>query len=307
VSREDELAEQSKLRVNLPWDPNPRKPRFTPPPHTCDTHFHVWGPPDRFPYAESRRYTPPAAPIEHFWAMASVIGVERGFLLHASAHGFDNAVTLDAVARSEGRLRAVLRATDKHDAASLKQLHAQGVRGMRFNFIERLKTSAESGLFDGERLQKVAAQIAPLRWFIDLHIEAPLIVQNADLLRRVPIPIVIDHFGKVDLAQGVDHPTARALLDLLGEPNIWIKVSGSPERISAGATLEQLTTMAQAMIARAPNRVIWGSDWPHSDVFEPGRMPNDGDLMNMVQGFAPDEAARRKILAENPARLTDFA
>jgi predicted TIM-barrel fold metal-dependent hydrolase len=301
------LAEQSKLRVNLPWDPNPRKPRFTPPPHTCDTHFHVWGPPDRFPYAESRRYTPPAAPIEHFWAMASVIGVERGFLLHASAHGFDNAVTLDAVARSEGRLRAVLRATDKHDAASLKQLHAQGVRGMRFNFIERLKTSAESGLFDGERLQKVAAQIAPLRWFIDLHIEAPLIVQNADLLRRVPIPIVIDHFGKVDLAQGVDHPTARALLDLLGEPNIWIKVSGSPERISAGATLEQLTTMAQAMIARAPDRVIWGSDWPHSDVFEPGRMPNDGDLMNMVQGFAPDEAARRKILAENPARLTDFA
>ena len=301
------MAEQSKLRVNLPWDPNPRKPRFTPPPHTCDTHFHVWGPPDRFPYAESRRYTPPAAPIEHFWAMASVIGVERGFLLHASAHGFDNAVTLDAVARSEGRLRAVLRATDKHDAASLKQLHAQGVRGMRFNFIERLKTSAESGLFDGERLQKVAAQIAPLRWFIDLHIEAPLIVQNADLLRRVPIPIVIDHFGKVDLAQGVDHPTARALLDLLGEPNIWIKVSGSPERISAGATLEQLTTMAQAMIARAPDRVIWGSDWPHSDVFEPGRMPNDGDLMNMVQGFAPDEAARRKILAENPARLTDFA
>ena len=301
------MAEQSKLRVNLPWDPNPRKPRFTPPPHTCDTHFHVWGPPDRFPYAESRRYTPPAAPIEHFWAMATVIGVERGFLLHASAHGFDNAVTLDAVARSEGRLRAVLRATDKHDAATLKQLHAQGVRGMRFNFIERLKTSAESGLFDGDRLQKVAAQIAPLRWFIDLHIEAPLIVQNADLLRRVPIPIVIDHFGKVDLAQGVDHPTAHALLDLLGEPNIWIKVSGSPDRISAGATPEQLTTMAQAMIARAPNRVIWGSDWPHSDVFEPGRMPNDGDLMNMVQGFAPDEATRGKILAENPARLTDFA
>jgi predicted TIM-barrel fold metal-dependent hydrolase len=301
------LAEQSKLRVNLPWDPNPHKPRFMPPPHSCDTHFHVWGPPDRFPYAESRRYTPPAAPIEHFWAMASVIGVERGFLLHASAHGFDNAVTLDAVARSDGRLRAVLRATDKYDAATLKQLHAQGVRGMRFNFIERLKTSAESGLFDSERLQKVAAQIAPLRWFIDLHIEAPLIAQNADLLRRVPAPIVIDHFGKVNLAQGVDHPTARALLDLLGEPNIWIKVSGSPERISAGATLEQLTKMAQAMIARAPDRVIWGSDWPHSDVFEPGHMPNDGDLMNMVEGFAPDEATRRKILAENPARLTDFA
>jgi len=299
-------VEQSNLRVNLPWDPNPRKPRFTPPPNTCDTHFHVWGPPDRFPYAESRRYTPPAAPIEHFWKMASVIGVERGFLLHASAHGFDNAVTLDAVARSDGRLRAVLRATDKHDAATLKQLHAQGVRGMRFNFIERLKTSAETGVFDGERLQRVAAQIAPLSWFIDLHIEAPLIAQNAELLRRVPVPIVIDHFGKVNLTQGVHHPTARAVLDLLGEPNIWIKVSGSPTRIAAGGTIEQLTTMAQAMIARAPDRVIWGSDWPHSDVFEPGQMPNDGDLMNMVEGFAPDEATRRKILAENPARLTDF-
>jgi predicted TIM-barrel fold metal-dependent hydrolase len=298
--------EQSNLRVNLPWDPNTRKPRFTPPPNTCDTHFHVWGPPDRFPYSETRRYTPPAAPIEHFWAMSSVIGVRRGFLLHASAHGFDNAVTLDAVARSEGQLRAVLRATDKYDAAALTKLHAQGVRGMRFNFIERLKTSAESGLFDTERLQKVAAQIAPHSWFIDLHIEPKLIGENADLLRRIPVPIVIDHFGKVNITAGVDHPDTRAVLDLLGEPNIWIKVSGSPTRITAGGTIEQLTTMARAMIARAPDRIVWGSDWPHSDVFVPGTMPNDGDLMNMVEGFAPDEATRRKILADNPARLADF-
>ena len=298
--------EQSKLRVNFPWDPNPRKPRFTPPPNTCDTHFHVWGPPNLFPYAESRRYTPPAAPIEHFWAMSSVIGVERGLLLHASAHGFDNAVTLDAVARSDGRLRAVLRATDRHDAAALKALHAQGVRGMRFNFIERLKTSAESGLFDADLLQRVASQLAPLSWFIDLHIEPRLIVEQADVLRRLPVPVVIDHFGKVNLAEGVEQPAVRALLDLLGEPNIWIKVSGGPARISVGGTLEQLTTLARALIARAPDRVIWGSDWPHSDVYEPGRMPNDGDLMNMMLDFAPDEATRRKILAENPARLVDF-
>ena len=298
--------EQSKLRVNFPWDPNPRKPRFTPPPNTCDTHFHVWGPPNLFPYAESRRYTPPAAPIEHFWAMSSVIGVERGLLLHASAHGFDNAVTLDAVARSDGRLRAVLRATDRYDAAALKTLHAQGVRGMRFNFIERLKTSAESGLFDADLLQRVASQLAPLSWFIDLHIEPRLIVEQADVLRRLPVPVVIDHFGKVNLAEGVEQPAVRALLDLLGEPNIWIKVSGGPARISVGGTLEQLTKLARALIARAPDRVIWGSDWPHSDVYEPGRMPNDGDLMNMMLDFAPDEATRRKILAENPARLVDF-
>lgn len=298
--------DQSNLRVNLPWDPNPRKPSFTPPPNTCDTHFHVWGPPNLFPYAESRRYTPPAAPIEHFWAMASVIGVQRGFLLHASAHGFDNSVTLDAVARSEGRLRAVLRATDRYDAPTLKTLHAQGVRGMRFNFIERLKTSAESGLFDAGRLQKVASQLAPLSWFIDLHIEPHLIVENADLLRRLPVPVVIDHFGKMNLAEGVDQPAVRAMLDLLGEPNMWIKVSGAPERISVGGTLEQLTKLARALIARAPDRVVWGSDWPHSDVFEPGHTPNDGDLMNMVLDFAPEEAMRRKILAENPARLADF-
>jgi predicted TIM-barrel fold metal-dependent hydrolase len=299
-------VEQSNLRVNFPWDPNPRKPRFTPPRNSCDTHFHVWGPPNVFPYAESRRYTPPAAPIEHFWAMASVIGVERGLLLHASAHGFDNAVTLDAVARSEGRLRAVLRATDRYDAATLKALHAQGVRGMRFNFIERLKTSAESGLFEGDLLQRVAAQLAPLSWFIDLHIEPRLIVEKANVLRRLPVPVVIDHFGKVNLAEGVEQPAVRALLDLLGEPNIWIKVSGGPARISVGGTLEQLTELARALIARAPDRVIWGSDWPHSDVYEPGRMPNDGDLMNMVLDFAPDEATRSKILAENPARLVDF-
>ena len=177
---------------------------------------------------------------------------------------------------------------------------------MRFNFIERLKTSAESGLFEGDLLQRVASQLAPLSWFIDLHIEPRLIIEKADVLRRLPVPVVIDHFGKVDLAEGVEQPAVRTLLDLLGEPNIWIKVSGGPARISVGGTLEQLTKLARALIARAPDQVIWGSDWPHSDVYEPGRMPNDGDLVNMVLDFAPDEATRRKILADNPARLVDF-
>ena len=291
----------SKFRVNFPPDPNPEALRFTPPPGTCDTHFHVYGPPHVFPYVEERLYTPPAAPIEHWFLIAKAVGIERGVLVQPNVHGFVTDVTLDAIAKSEGRLRGMIRADPELTPEMAKSLHARGIRGIRFNFARHLK-----GRFDAAQYEKIVSVAALQGWVVDLHIDADLIVERAELIRRTNAPVLIDHFGRVDGRLGPDQSGFRVLLDLLGEPHVWIKISGVDRLMARGAAYEQVVSLAHALIDRAPNRVVWGTDWPHSNVFEPGKVPNDGDLMNMMLDLAPDEAQRNKILAENPAKLFGF-
>ena len=293
---------ESKLRVNFPPDPNPRKLRFAPPPGTCDTHFHIYGPPHLFPYVEERLYTPPAAPIEHWFLIAKAVGIERGILVQPNVHGFAPAVTLDALARSDGRLRGMIRADPSLTAADVKALHGKGVRGIRFNFARHL-----GGKFDADRFRRIVGTVAPQGWPVDLHIDADLIEERAELIRWVPVPVVIDHFGRVDGRLGVDQPAFRVLLDLAGEGNVYVKISGADRLMARGSTYDNVVALARALIARAPDRIVWGTDWPHSNVFEPNRTPNDGDLMNMMLDFAPDEAVRHGILVDNPARLFGFA
>jgi 2-pyrone-4,6-dicarboxylate lactonase len=289
----------AKLRVTLPPDPNPCQPRFTPPPGTCDTHFHVFGPPHLFPYVESRRYTPPAAPIEHFFGMAAIVGIKRGIMVQPQVHQWDSASTLEAIAKGEGRLLGMVHANPNQTEAEYRKLHAGGVRGVRFNTIERT-----GGRFDEARLQRVIAQVAPLGWPVDLHIEADFLERHAELVRRIPLPVIIDHFGNVPARA---HPAFKILLDLIGEPHVWLKISGADRLMSRGARYEEIVPLARALIARAPERIIWGTDWPHSNIFKHGTVPNDGDLMSMVLDFAPDAAVRQKILVDNPARLFGFA
>jgi predicted TIM-barrel fold metal-dependent hydrolase len=290
-----------KLRVTLPPDPNPRKPRFTPPPGTCDTHFHVFGPPHLFAYAEARRYTPPAAPIEHFLAMAKVIGIERGVMVQPNVHRWDSASTLDAIAKGEGRLRGMVHANPNLTAADHRKLDAGGVRGVRFNCNVRA-----GGSFDEARFRHVVSQVEALDWAIDLHMEPEFLAPHAELIRRLRLPVVIDHFANVRSRTGDDAADFKVLYDLLGEPHVWLKISGTDRLLSRGARYEDVVSLAQAVIARAPDRMIWGTDWPHSNLHEPGSVPNDGDLMSMLADFAPDETVRRKILVDNPARLFGF-
>jgi 2-pyrone-4,6-dicarboxylate lactonase len=292
----------SDAPVNFPPDPNPRALRFTPPPGTCDSHFHVFGPPHLFPYQEDRRYTPPAAPIEHFLALAKVLGIERGVLTSSFTYGLDNSIMLDALAKGEGRLRGMIWADPALDEADLKRLHAAGVRGVRFNYVSRW-----GGKLDPEFLHRILARLGALDWAVDFFVTPDMIEPCAALIRGLPHPVVIDHFGFVDGAKGVDQPEFRALLDLLGEPNAWVKISGANRLMARGARYEDVVALARALIARAPDRILWGTDWPHTDVFEPNKMANDGDLMNMMLDFAPDETVRRKILVDNPARLFGFA
>ncbi len=290
-----------KLRVNFPPDPNPRSLRFTPPPGACDTHFHVFGPPHIFPYAETRLYTPPAAPIEHYFSIAEKIGLQRGILVTPTVHGYDNSVMHDAIAKADGRLFGMIRANPDLTAQDNKDLHACGVRGVRFNFIRRLK-----GEFDKERFLGVVSCMDSLPWAIDLHTEPHVIEERADLIRSLPLPVIIDHFGLIDAYKGLQQPAFVVLLQLLSTGNVWLKISSADRQMVRGSKYEEVVAMARRLIAHRPDRLIWGTDWPHSFVWEAGKMANDGDLMNMLPDFAPDEANRRRILVDNPATLFGF-
>jgi 2-pyrone-4,6-dicarboxylate lactonase len=290
-----------KLRVILPPDPNPRKPKFTPPPGTCDTHFHVFGPPHLFPYVEARRYTPPAAPIEHFFGMAKVVGIERGVMVQPTVHRWDSASTLDALAKGDGRLRGMIHANPNFTEADHRKLHDGGVRGVRFNCVVR-----NGGVFDEKRFRHVVSQVETFGWAVDLHIDPDFLAPRAEMIRRMELPVVIDHFANVHSKAGKDEAEFKVLHDLMGEPHVWLKISGTDRLLSRGARYEEVVPLAQALIARAPDRIIWGTDWPHSNLFEPGSVPNDGDLMDVMLDYAPDETVRRKILVDNPARLFGF-
>lgn len=295
------------MRVCMPPDPNPRKPRVAPFRNACDTHFHVFGPPNEFPYAETRQYEPPAAPITHYHNMIAVIGIERAVVVQPSAHGFDNTATLNAIAVSGGRLRGVARVNDKVPDAELRRLHEGGIRGVRFNILNRA-----SGNIELDVLDQVVERIAELGWSVDLHIDPKNLLDQEQRIRAFQIPFVIDHMARIVPAEGLEQPGFQLLLDLMRDGKCWVKVTGADKISSRGRDADSVlpyrdvVPFARAVIAAAPDRILWGTDWPHSNNFEPGVTPNDGELVDLLSEFAPDEITRHKILVDNPARLYGF-
>ena len=289
-----------------PPDPNTRKPTFTPPPNSCDTHFHVFGPPERFPFVSTHEYIPPAAPLEHYLKMTAVIGIERAVVVQPSVHGLDNSATLDAIARSQGRFRGVARIDDKKPKSELKRLHEAGIRSVRFNLLDRPRGNVALHVFD-----RCVEHVAEFGWSVDLHIDPTNLLAQENRIRALPT-VVIDHIARIKPAAGLSQPAFQLLLDLLKQKRVWVKVSGADKICNTlvhsyyGLPFVEVIPFAQAVIAAAPDRVIWGTDWPHSNNFAPGHTPNDGDLVDLFAAFAPDEVTRRKILVDNPAALYGF-
>lgn len=292
---------EPKDRVTFPPDPNPKVPRLKAPPGSWDTHFHVYGPPHVFPYAVKRAYTPPAAPVEHYLLINSALGLERGVIVQPAVHGTDTRVTVDAVAKSEGRLRGMIRVDPELTAERVRELHAAGVRAVRFPVARE-----HGNAFNPDLLHKTVALMEAKSWVVDMQVNDDVIHENAELIRSLPLPVVIDTWGRVDPMKGLDQPTLSTLLDLLGEGKVYLKIHGANRYLERGVPFETLVELARLLIARAPDRILWGTDWPHSFVFEPRHMPNDGDLLDMLLDFAPDEGTRRKILVDNPEGLFDF-
>ena len=287
------------MKTCLPPDPNPTKPAFTPPPGACDAHCHVFGPADVFPYHPTSSYIPPDAPAQKLAELHRHLGIERAVIVQASCHGPDNRAMLAAIEGSEGRYRGVCIADASFGPGDFEELDRGGVRGVRFNFVKHL-----GGAPDLSLIERVVGMVEPLGWHLVVHVNAEDLIEYEPFFSRFELPIVVDHMGRVPVSDGVDQEAFRILLSRLERENWWVKVCGA-ERISAeGPPFLDAVPFARALIDVAPDRVLWGTDWPHPNIRR--WMPNDGELVDLLPHFAPDEETRRKILVENPARLYGF-
>jgi predicted TIM-barrel fold metal-dependent hydrolase len=288
-------------RTIAPPHPDPHPPRaFTPPPGACDAHCHVFGPADRFPFSPARSYTPPDAGVADLARLHERLGLSRAVLVQASCHGTDNAALLDALRCGKGRYAGVAMIDDATSDGEIDELHDAGVRGTRVNFVAHL-----GGAPDLDRFSRTVARVAPRGWHIVCHFDAADLPTYAGLLDRMPCPYVIDHMARVDATAGLGQEPFRALLRLLADDRCWVKVSGAERLTAAGPPpYDDVVPYARALVAVAPDRVLWGTDWPHPNV---RHMPDDGDLVDLLADFAPDDATRDRILVANPERLYDFA
>jgi len=288
---------RNPLKTCLPPDPNPVKPTLVLPPDACDAHCHVFGPAGKFPYAADRSYTPPDAPVEELRRLHARLGISRAVIVHASCHGTEMDVTLDAIASSHGAYRGVACVDDSVTDRELERLHNGGIRGIRFNFVKHL-----GGVPDLAVFYRLLARIKPLGWHIVLHFDADDILAQRELLGRIDVPFIIDHMGRVKAAEGLEQRPFQSLLGLFrNNPLTWIKVCGA-ERVSSGTRpFRDAVPFAQALIAADSARILWGTDWPHPNISKD--MPNDGELVDLFGEICPDAAVRARILVDNPTRM----
>jgi predicted TIM-barrel fold metal-dependent hydrolase len=288
------------MKSCLPPDSSPVIPEKRLPAGACDAHCHVFGPASRFPYADDRTYTPPDAPVDKLRALHAHLGISRAVIVHASCHGTDNRVTLDAIASSGGAYRGIANVDPQISDNELQALDEGGIRGIRFNFVKHL-----GGVPDASVVERMVDRVAPLGWHIVLHLDAQDLLEHERLLRRIRVPFVIDHMGRVQAEHGVEQAPFRSLLRLMVEnPWAWSKICGA-ERVSIGRRpFRDAIPFAQALIEAAPERLLWGTDWPHPNITKD--MPNDGELVNLFLEFSHDTDVQRQILVTNPERLYGF-
>ncbi len=288
------------MRSCQPPDPDTRRPQYRVPAGACDAHCHVFGPGNVFPYTPHSKYTPPDAAKEKLAQMHAKLGIERAVIVQASCHGTDNTAMLDAIASSEGRYRGVCNASDAFSDDEFERLHEGGIRGVRFNFVKHL-----GGAPDLDHMRKIVARVAPLGWHVEWHFDAGDMLEYDRLFDEMPLPIVLDHMGRVPVADGLEQEPFQSLLKKFSDnENLWVKISGSERISNSGPPFEDAVPFARALIGVAPDRVIWGTDWPHPNIS--GIMPNDGDLVDLLPRIIDDEQTRRKVLVINPARLFGF-
>ena len=287
-------------RTIPPPHPAPHEPRrFTPPSGACDAHCHIFGPAQRFPFSDDRTYTPPDSGLEDFERLQNTLGLSRAVFVQASCHGVDNSAMLDAMWRGNGRYAGVAMIDTSFTDAQIAELHEAGVRGTRFNFVAHL-----GGAPDPDDFWSIVHRVARFGWHIVLHFDAKDLPQYSSLLDDLPTPYVIDHMARVDATKGLDQEPFQALLGLMRDERCWVKISGA-ERLTVGGAppYDDVVPFARALVAAAPNRVLWGTDWPHPNV---RHMPDDGDLVDLMADFVPEEQLRNRILVDNPTRLYEF-
>jgi 2-pyrone-4,6-dicarboxylate lactonase len=282
----------------------PRAPRIKPPPEAWDTHAHIFGPSDKFPYTEGRGYTPPDAPVENFIALLDRLGMARGVAVQGNAHGYDNRVLLDALARFPDRLRGVAITDTRIAPSTLRDWHGLGMRGLRFHLFSG---AGKPGYVRGvglEVFEVFRKTMAELGWVMQIFCDWRLMDGLGPILRDVSrqMPVVIDHMLHMPAERGIGDPNFQALLRLVGDGHVHVKVS-APYRLSAQfPDYEDARAFHDALVSANPERLLWGSDWPHPSIAAEV-MPDDGHLLDLFMVWTPSEATRRRILVETPAKL----
>jgi predicted TIM-barrel fold metal-dependent hydrolase len=282
-------------------DRDPARPALQLPSLACDSHLHVFGPADRYPYQATRGYTPPDSPPEEMRKLHAALGIGRAVLVQASVHGTDNRAILDAVATDPARYRAVAAVTEDVTEAELRRLHDGGVRGFRVNLVDKGGMPFRSLA----ALEAMAERVKPMGWHAELLVHVEASEDFRAIARRLPIPVSVGHLGYTKAAVALDHPGYREFLALLRDGRCWVKLTG-PYRLSASdrAPYADVTPLAHAVVEAAAGRVVWGTDWPH--VMLKGVMPNDSVFVDLLSDWVPDAATRRRILVDNPAELYGF-
>jgi 2-pyrone-4,6-dicarboxylate lactonase len=282
----------------------PTRPVVATPPHACDTHCHVFGPAGQFPYAADRSYTPPDAPLSKYLAMLDTLGFERGALVQGSAHGRDNSAMLDALERHPDRLRGVAVADRDTPAVDFGTWDALGVRGLRFNHFFRDGQLHYRGGVPLDDARILAPTLRDLGWHLQLWIDVKDLPDTIPALKEIGLPVVIDHMGRTDAQAGTNAPGFQSLLRLLGAGGCWVKLSGAHRVSHMAPDYPDARALHVALVKENPEQLVWGSDWPHPRMED--EMPNAGHLLDLFNEWTEDDAIRRRILVDNPARLYGF-
>jgi 2-pyrone-4,6-dicarboxylate lactonase len=277
---------------------SPAKPKLKLPPGACDVHFHVFGPHAKYPFAEKRSYTPADAPKEKLFALHRHLGIERGVVVQSAAHGFDNSAAADLIqARKDDYVGvALLPVSTSRD--ELKKLNSQGFRGVRFNYMKHLGEGTPI-----EDVMAFASRLPEVGWHLQIHMDSSLIGEMAPALRRSPVPLVIDHMGRIDASLGLNQEPFGELLKLMKDKNVWVKVSGCERASRQPSPWQDAIPFARKLVEEFPERTLWGTDWPHPNLNE---IPDDGVMVDNLAEIAPAEKQRQALLVDNPARFYGF-
>jgi predicted TIM-barrel fold metal-dependent hydrolase len=274
-----------------------RNPRFDVPPLGCDSHAHIIGPADRYPLVPNRSFTPPDASEQHYLAMLGVLGLERMVIVQPSVYGTDNRRTVDAVqALGVGRARGVAMVSAGVDAGELRELDQAGIRATRF-----ITTAGGGPSLDD--LPAVARRIADFGWHIEMYVPLATLPRVLPVVSSLPVPVVFDHMGGLRADVDPNDPLLAAILRLLGAGRHWVKLCGYRNSLT-GFPYRDVAPLARRLVASAPERCVWGTDWPHTAI--EGDMPEDADLLDLLAEWVPDPAQRHRVLVANPALLYRF-
>ena len=277
------------------YHPSPSKPKLKLPAGACDTHFHVFGPRARFPFPEVRTYTPADAPKEKLFELHRHLGIERGVVVQAGSHGFNNSAAADLIGSGGGNYVGVALVKTSASDEDLRKLDRQGFRAARFHYMSHLGKPEPI-----EDIMALANRLAGIGWHLQMHMQPPHIAALSPALSRSPVPVVVDHMGRIDAAKGIGDEGFQSLLKLMEHKHVWVKVSGCERASKQPAPWRDALPFAAKLVAEFGERTLWGTDWPHPNLAE---IPDDGALVDALAEIAPSEAQRRTLLVDNPARF----